>query len=96
MTIRGWPVGPTLQSLVGQLHCDTLQEAITGIQSRKSVETEPRGRPAAWLGRPVTTWRVIDLINSVTPPWTPINAPLLVEIKTLHSTYSSPLVKVPV
>jgi hypothetical protein len=26
----GWPVGPTLHPLMGQLHGDTLQDAVTG------------------------------------------------------------------
>jgi hypothetical protein len=45
-------------------------------------------------GQPVTTWHVTDLTKLVTPPWTPINILILVEIKTTHSTYSSPLLKV--
>jgi hypothetical protein len=32
----------------------------------------------------------------VTPPWTPINTPLPIKIKTTHTTCSSPLVKVSV
>jgi hypothetical protein len=42
------------------------------------------------------TWCVTDLIRSVTPPWTPINTPLLIEFRTPHSTCSSPLLKVSV
>jgi hypothetical protein len=30
----------------------------------------------------------------LTPPWTPVNTPLPVEIKATHSTCSSPLIKV--
>jgi hypothetical protein len=49
---------------------------------RKSVEVEPHGRSAMWLGRPTTTWRVTDLTRSEISPWTPINTPLPVEIRT--------------
>jgi hypothetical protein len=30
-----WPIGPTLQPLMGQLHGDTLQEAVTGNPKSK-------------------------------------------------------------
>jgi hypothetical protein len=45
-------------------------------QGRKSVEANPHGRPATWLGRSATTWRVTDLTKSVTPTWTPIYTPV--------------------
>jgi hypothetical protein len=45
---------------------------------------------------PANTWRVTDLIKSVTSPWAPINTPLSIELKIPYSTCSSPLVKVPV
>jgi hypothetical protein len=61
-----------------------------------SVEAGLGGRPATWLGRPTNTWRVTDLIELVTLPWTPINTPLQLEFKIPHSTFSSPLVKVSV
>jgi hypothetical protein len=41
----------------------------------KSVEAGLDGWPATWLGWPANTWRVINLIKSITPPWTPINTP---------------------
>jgi hypothetical protein len=47
----------------------------------KVLEAESHGRPTTWLGRP-TTWRVTDLTKLVIPPWTPINTPLPVEIRT--------------
>jgi hypothetical protein len=55
-------------------------------QSRKSVEAEPHGRPDTWLGRLASTWQFTDLTKSVTSPWTPINTPLPVEIRT-HATF---------
>jgi hypothetical protein len=60
-----------------------------------SLTSGPRGgRPALWPVRPATICCVTDLTKSVTPPWTPVNIPLLVEIEITHSTCSSPLVKV--
>jgi hypothetical protein len=53
---------------------------------RKSVEAEPHGQPTTWLGQPATTWQVTELTKLVTPPWTPINTPLPVEIRT-HTTF---------
>jgi hypothetical protein len=91
---RRWPSGPTLQPLTGRLHDDTLYEAVTG-----NPKLKVGGGRTPWpagLGRLATTWRVIDLTKSVTPPWTPYKYPLSVEINTPHSTYSSPLVKIPV
>jgi hypothetical protein len=77
-----WPVGPTLQPLVGWLHGDTLQEVIEGNPKLKVSG----GQTPRLAGRPP-----LD-----TSPWTPINTPLPVEIKATHTTCSSPLVKVPV
>jgi hypothetical protein len=89
---RGWPTDktpepprPTLQPLMGWLHGDTLQEA---------VEVNPMlkvgGCRTPWLAghmaRLATTWHVTDSTKSVTPPWTPINTPLLVEIKAKLTT----------
>jgi hypothetical protein len=53
---------------------------------RKSVKVEPHGWPATWLSQPAPTWQVIDLTKSATPPQTPINTPLPVEIRT-HTTF---------
>jgi hypothetical protein len=61
--------------------CMCLHEKGKPRQWRTSLEVEPHGWPATWLGRPATTWRVTDLTKSVTPPWTPINTPLPVEIR---------------
>jgi hypothetical protein len=73
---------------------DTLsRRRYQGIRSLKLLEARLGGRLAMWLGRSANTWRVTDLIKLVTPPWTPINTPLM-EFKTPHSTCSSPLVKV--
>jgi hypothetical protein len=49
--------------------------------------------------RPATTWRVTDLTKSVTTPWTPINTPLSVEIRTHishfgDSTYKASILNV--
>jgi hypothetical protein len=55
-------------------------------QWRKLVEAKPHGRVETWLCWPATTWRVTDLTKLVTPPWTPINTPSLVEIRT-HTTF---------
>jgi hypothetical protein len=41
---------------------------------------------AELYGRPASTWRVIDITKSVTPPWTPINTSLPVEIKATLTT----------
>jgi hypothetical protein len=53
-------------------------------------------RPTTWLGWPANTYRITDLIKSVTAPGTPISTPLPMEFNTPHYTCSSPLVKVPV
>jgi hypothetical protein len=90
-----WPAGPTLQSLTGWLHEHALQEAVT-----RNPKLEVSGSQTQWppghVSRPANTWCVTNLIKSVTPPWTPVNTPLPVEFKIPHTTYSSPLVKVPV
>jgi hypothetical protein len=91
---RGWPAGPTLEALMGWFYSDTLQEAVEGNPILKVSGGELHGRLATWLGQPATTWRVTDLTMSVTPPWTPINTPLPVEIKAAHSTCSSPHVNI--
>jgi hypothetical protein len=62
----------------------------------KTVEKVGGGRLAAWLGHPTSTSRQTDFSKSVEVPFTPINTPLKVKVETPHSTYSSPLVKVPV
>jgi hypothetical protein len=85
---RGWPADPTLQPLTGWLRADTIQEVVEG-----NPKLKVGGGRTPW---PATTWRVTDLTKSVTPPWTPINTPLLVKIKATHTTCSSPLVKVSV
>jgi hypothetical protein len=79
---RRWPSGPTLQPLTGRLHDDTLYEAVTG-----NPKLKVGGGRTPWpagLGRLATTWRVIDLTKSVTPPWTPINT--LYQSKSTHPT----------
>jgi hypothetical protein len=48
-----------------------------------------------WLGRPATTWQVTNLTKSVTPRWTPINTPLLVEIRT-HTTFGDSTCRAPI
>jgi hypothetical protein len=67
---RGWPASPTLQPLVGWLHGHALQEAMI-----RNSKLEVGGSRTRWLGWPANTWRVTDLIKSVTPPWTLINTP---------------------
>jgi hypothetical protein len=43
--------------------------------------------PPSHVARPADqTWHVTDLIKLVSPPWTPINTPLLMEFKISHST----------
>jgi hypothetical protein len=56
---------------------------------RKSVEAAPPSRLITWLGRSATTWRQTDLSKSVEVPFTPINTPLMVKVKTPHSFCSS-------
>jgi hypothetical protein len=77
---RGWPVGQVLCQFGQRLraHVST-QEGGRPMRWRKSVEAEPHGRPT-------NTWQVTDLTKLVTPPWTPINTPLPVEIRT-HTTF---------
>jgi hypothetical protein len=48
------------------------------------VEATLLGWPATWLGPPVNTWQVTDLIKSVIAPRTPINTPLSMEFT--HTT----------
>jgi hypothetical protein len=62
----------------------------------ESVEATPPGRPATCLGRPATTWHQTDLSRSVEVPFTPINTPFMEKVDTPLSTWSSPLVRVPV
>jgi hypothetical protein len=71
---------------MGWLHGDTLHELVEG-----NPKLKVGGRQT-----PATTWRVTNLTKSITPPWTPINTPLLMEIKATHTTCSSPLVNVSV
>jgi hypothetical protein len=66
---------------MGWLHGDTLQEAVEGNPKLKSMEAELHGWSATWLGRLATTWRVTELIKSVTPPWNPINTPYRWKLK---------------
>jgi hypothetical protein len=89
-----WLAGRTLQPLTGWLHRHALQETVT-----RNLKLEVSGSRTRWqpghMARPASQhMRVTDLIKSVTPPWTPINTPLLLEFKIPHSTCSSPLVKV--
>jgi hypothetical protein len=89
-----WSVGRTLQPLMGRLYGDTLQEAITGNPKLK-VSGGQTPRLPNHLARPAGHHLACYRLNqAVTPPWTPINTPLPVEIKAPHSTCSSPLVKV--
>jgi hypothetical protein len=90
---RGWPVGPTLPPPTGWLRGDTLQETIEGNPKLK-VGGGRIPWPIGDVARPATTWRVIDLTKSVTPPWTLLNNPLSVKIKATHTTCCSPLVNV--
>jgi hypothetical protein len=88
----GWPAGQT--PLMGRLHGDTLQEAVTGNPKPK-VGGGQTPWPPDHVARPVGHHLVSYRLNQVgNPPWTPINTPLLVEINTPHHTCSSPLVKV--
>jgi hypothetical protein len=90
----GWPAGPTLQPLMGWLHCDTLQEVVEG-------NPEPKvggGRTSSLVGhvaRPTGHHLVCYQLNQVgNPSLDPYKYPLPVEIKATHTTCSSPLVKV--
>jgi hypothetical protein len=78
-----------MQPLAGLLHGHNLQEVVIRNPKLKVGGSQTRGWPA-------NTWRVSNLIKSVTPPWTPINIPMSMEFKITHSTCSSSLVKVPV
>jgi hypothetical protein len=87
-----WPIGPTLQPLTGLLHRHTLQEAVT-----RNLKLEDSGSRTPWLvghvAKPTGQHQACYRLESVTPPWTPMNTPLLMEFKTPHSTCSSPFVK---
>jgi hypothetical protein len=78
---RGWPAGQRgFMSVWPATSCTRVYtRRRRPKQWRKSVEAEPHGRLA-------TTWRVTDLTKSVTPPWTLINTPLPVKIRT-HTPY---------
>jgi hypothetical protein len=75
---------------------DALQEAVEWNPSLESVEAVLDGRPAMCLGRPANSWRITDLIKSVTAPGTPINTLLPMEFNKPHYICSSSLVKVPI
>jgi hypothetical protein len=93
----GWPADPTLQPLgLVSLAVTLSKRRWNGTRDLESVEVMLDGRPATWLGQPANTWRITDLIKSVTTPGTPINTSLPMEFNTTHSSCSSPLVKVPV
>jgi hypothetical protein len=81
---RGWPAGrPGFMSVWPAASCVCVyMRRGRPRQWRRSMEAEPHGWLATWLGRLATTWQVIDITKSVTPPWTPINTPLSVEIRT--------------
>jgi hypothetical protein len=64
---RGWPAGPTMQPHTGWLCSDTVQEAVEG-NPRLKVSGGQTPWPTDHVARPATTWRVIDLTKSVTPP----------------------------
>jgi hypothetical protein len=85
---RGWPAGrPSFMSIWHAASCTCVYTRRGRPRWwRMSVEAKPHGRPALWLGWLATTWQVTDLTKSVTPPWTPINTPLLVKIRT-HTTF---------
>jgi hypothetical protein len=86
---RGWLAGPTLQPLMGWLHDHTLQEVVTGNPKPKVG--------AGQTPRPTSHHLVSYRLNQVSnPSLDPYKTPLPMEIKTPHSTCSSPLVKVPV
>jgi hypothetical protein len=52
---RGWLTGPTLQPLMGRLHSDTLQEAVTGNPKPK-VSAGHAPWPPGHVARLATTW----------------------------------------
>jgi hypothetical protein len=86
----------TLQPLMGQLHGDTLQEQVTG-----NPKPNVGGGQTPWLpghvARPAGHHIVSYQLNQVGyPSLDPYKYPLPVEIKTPHSSCSSPLVKVSV
>jgi hypothetical protein len=100
---RGWPTGqtprtagPTLQPLAGQLHGDSLQEAVIG-NSKLEIDggwtSWPPGHVDMSAGHHLASYRLNQVGN---PSLDLYIYPLPVEIKIPHSTCSSPLVKVPV
>jgi hypothetical protein len=52
---KGWSADPTWQPLMGRLHGDTLQEAITGNPKPK-VSGGRTPWPPGHMARPATTW----------------------------------------
>jgi hypothetical protein len=51
---RGWPAGPTLQPLVGRIHGDTLQKAVTGNPKPKGGNRESEAK-SRWRLEPMAT-----------------------------------------
>jgi hypothetical protein len=62
-----WPTGPTLQPLVGRLHGDTLQEAVTWNLNQK-VGGEWTSWPPGHVARPIDHHLVSYRLNQVDKP----------------------------
>jgi hypothetical protein len=79
-----WSAGPTLQPLVGQLHGDTLQEAVTGNLKLK-VDGGQTPWPLDHVARPASHHLASYQLNQVgNPSLNPINTPSL--WKSTHHT----------
>jgi hypothetical protein len=99
---RGWPAdqtlwsaGPTFQSLTDWLHGHNLQKAVIG-NLKQEVSGSGIWWPPSHVARPASQHLACYRLNQVgNSSLDSYKYPLPVEFKTPHSTYSSPLVKVP-
>jgi hypothetical protein len=91
-----WPTDPTLQPLVSWLHGHALLEAVIRnpkVEVSGSQTRLPPGHVARSAVQHLACYRLHQVSNSSLDPY---KYPLPVEFNTPHSTYSSPLVNVPV
>jgi hypothetical protein len=69
---RGWPVGPTLQPLVGCLHGHALQEVVTGnlkLEVGGSRIRWPPGHVARPADQQIANYRLNQVGNSSLDPY---------------------------
>jgi hypothetical protein len=69
---RGWPAGPTLQPLVGRIHGDTLQKAVTGNPKPKvggGWNPWPPGYVARLAGHHLVSYQLNQIDNPSLDPY---------------------------